>query len=394
MIRTIVKTAKVSRSTHVCLDAFLRQQTDLYNAGLQERIDCYEKTGKSITYLDQQKSLTEIRRGPDFSRYAAQPQRTALRTLDKGMKSFFRRVKNGEKPGFPRYKSRNRGIRSFEIPQPRFHGDSIKVKGIGRFRMDSVPESRIRLVRIVKSALRITVQFVVEIENVEARKTDAPIGVDLGLKDRAILSTGETVDAVRLDRRELKRLQRKVSRAERGSVSRRKKVNALRRECERVRIKESQSLHRVTSEIVRRHNRIAVEDLKIPNMMRNHCLARVIQEQQWGRFVDMLTYKAESAGGEVVRVDPKHTSTDCSVCGHRQKMPLEKRVFECGGCGVVMDRDANASRNILQRGLALAGWDMRPLASPGASENVRERYVAGLPGQDAEQYPSECYSWI
>ena len=185
MIRTVFKTEKVSHPTHVCLEAFLRQQTELYNAGLQERIDCYGKTGKSITCLDQQKSLTEIRRDPDFSRYEAQPQRTALRTLDKGMKSFFRRVKNGEKPGFPRYKSRNRGIRSFGIPQPRFHGDSIRVKGIGRFRVDSGPEGRIKMVRIVKSALRITVQFAVEIENVEARKPDVPIGVDMGLKGQS-----------------------------------------------------------------------------------------------------------------------------------------------------------------------------------------------------------------
>ena len=168
MIRTIVKTAKVSRPTHVRLDAFLRQQTDLYNAGLQERIDCYGKTGQSITYLDQQEPLTKIRRGHDFSRYAAQPRRTARRTLDKGMLSFFRWVKEGGKPGVPRYPSRHRRIRSFEIPQLGLHGDSIK--GIGRFRVDSVPEGRIRLVRGVKSAWRITVRFVVETEGIESKK--------------------------------------------------------------------------------------------------------------------------------------------------------------------------------------------------------------------------------
>ena len=235
-------------------------------------------------------------------------------------------------------------------------------------------------------------QFVVEIENTESRSHDDPIGIGMGLKGRAILSAGETVDAVCLDRREIRRLQRKVSRANRGWASRRKKVRALQREHDRVRIRECQSLHRVTGEIVRRHNRIAVEDLKIENMVRNHNLARAITEQQWGRFVDMLADKAESAGREVVRIDPKHTGTDCSVCSHRQKMPLEKRVFECGGCGVVTDRDVNASRNILQRGLALAGWDMKQVASPGASGNVRRTHVAGLPGQGAEQYLSECYS--
>ncbi|MXZ80498.1 MAG: hypothetical protein F4Z15_03835 [Gammaproteobacteria bacterium] len=87
MIRTIVKIAKLNASTHKKLDAFLRQQTELYNAGLQERMDCYKKTGETITLYEQYGSLTEIRRDSDFSQYAVQPQRTALRTLDKGMKS-------------------------------------------------------------------------------------------------------------------------------------------------------------------------------------------------------------------------------------------------------------------------------------------------------------------
>ncbi len=168
---------------------------------------------------------------------------------------------------------------------------------------------------------------------------------------------------------------------------------ALRRECERVRIMEHDELHRATSKIAKQGNRIAVEDLQIGNMVRNRHLARAITEQQWSKFVNMLTYKAESAGGEVVRVAPHHTSADCSVCGHRQKMPLHKRQFDCGGCGVSLDRDVNASRNILKRGCLLAGWEMgQESALPGASENVRKDAMvnagsnSGKTGQGAEQY--------
>ncbi len=393
MIRTITQTAKVGKPVHIRLDAFLRQQTELWNVALQERQDCYKKTGRSISYYEQQKSLTKIRKDPEFSQYHAQTQRSALRRIDEAFQAFFRRVKAGEKPGYPRLKSRHRGVHSFDVPDPRFNGNSIRIKGIGTIRFKELPEGKTTMVRIIKSALRVSIQFVVKKENTCTRKPHEPIGVDLGLKDRAILSSGMTLDAGRIDRRTLKRLQRKLSRAEKGSNSRRKKVMALRREWERVRIIEHDELHRATSEIMKSHNCIAVENLQIDNMVKNHNLARAIMEQQWGKFVDMLAYKAESAGGEVVRVAPHNTSTDCSVCGHRQKMPLHKRRFDCGGCGVSLDRDVNASRNILKQGYLLAGWEMgQESALPGAPENVRKDVMvnaggnSGKTGQDAEQY--------
>ena len=99
-------------------------------------------------------------------------------------------------------------------------------------------------------------------------------------------------------------------------------------------------------------------------MVRNGKLARSIHEQQWGRFVDPLSYKAESAGGELVRVDPKRTSMTCSSCGQVQAMPLCVREYRCEVCGLVEDRDVNAARNILSRGSAAAGWDIAPVETP------------------------------
>ncbi|MCY4190217.1 MAG: transposase, partial [Rhodospirillaceae bacterium] len=125
--------------------------------------------------------------------------------------------------------------------------------------------------------------------------------------------------------------------------------------------------------------------MQIGNMMKNPNLSRSIAGQSWGRLVDQLTYKAESAGGSVIRVAPQHTSTDYHACGHRQPA----REFVCRGCGLVTDRGVNAARNILQWGISLAGWEIGSSVHPGASEDVGPVYVAGLPGQDAERYAGD-----
>ena len=288
-VRTVTCTASVNAATHCRLDAFLRQQTKLWNAALEERIDCYRKTGNSITAFDQMKSLTVIRgEDGDFRQFNVGPQRSVLRRVDRAFQAFFRRAKAGETPGFPRFKGRSRGIRSFDIPDPVIRDGSLRLKGIGRFRLPSVPDGRILQARVVKTPLRVVVQFAVEVEVPDARPSE-PVGIDLGVKDRAILSTGETVPAVSIDRRPLRRAQRAVSRAKKGSASRRKKVNVLRREWERTRIRERNALHRISASIVMGRNRIAIEDLQVSNMMRNPNLARSIAEQQWGRLAEQLT---------------------------------------------------------------------------------------------------------
>ena len=385
-MRIVTLTAKVSAATHCRLDAFLCQQTELWNAALAERIDCYRLTGRAISLYDQHKSLTVIR-GDDqaFRQFHAATQRSALNRLDRAFQSFFRRVKAGEKPGFPRFKGRSRGIRSFDVPVPFIRDSSLYVKGVGRFRLPSIPADEIKMARVVKTALRVTVQLIVPMED-RPRMPDAPIGIDMGLKKRAVLSTGEAVPAVHLDRRTLKRKQRVLARAKKGSATRRKKLRAVQCEWERMKVSERNALHRISASIAKRHNRIAIEDLQIGNMVKNPYLARSIVEQQWGRLAEQLTYKAESAGGGVVRVAPQHTTTDCHACGHRQPMPLSVREFACGGCGLVTDRDVNAARNILQRGAALAGWEIGSPSRPGASEDVPPIHVAALAGQDAERY--------
>ena len=157
-IRTVTSTASVSAATHCRLDAFLWQQTTLWNAALEERIDCYRKTGKTITAFDQMKSLTVIRgEDEDFQKFHVSAQRSVLRRIDRGFQAFFRRAKAGEKPGFPRFKARHRGIRSFDIPDPVIRDGSLWLKGVGRFRLPSVPAGRILQARVVKTPLRVVV---------------------------------------------------------------------------------------------------------------------------------------------------------------------------------------------------------------------------------------------
>ena len=169
------------------------------------------------------------------------------------------------------------------------------------------------------------------------------------------------------------------------SDSRRKKVKALARERARTRIRARDALHGISAGIVKRRRRIVAEGLQVSNMMRHPTLARPMAERQWGRLAEQLTCEDESAGGKFVRVRPRHTGTDCHACGHRRKMPLGARELACDGCGLATDRDVNAARNVLRRGIAPAVREIGSSNRPGASGDVLASRAAGLPGQDAER---------
>lgn len=155
------------------------------------------------------------------------------------------------------------------------------------------------------------------------------------------VSDGVQVNGNGIDRKVLKRKQRAISRSVKGSNLRRKRVIAFQREWQRVADRTKGFNHELTA------------DMKIQSMIRSPHLTRVITEQNWGDFVTKLTYKAESAGGYVVRVDPKFTSQNCSHCNmYDSNTKNSYSIFECSECGFVTDRDLNASRNVLQRGLA------------------------------------------
>ena len=354
-IYTIERKGLLSRQVHENIEDLLVHLKDLYNSALEERISCYQKTGQSLSLYDQMKSLTELRQDNEYTICSAITQRSILKNIDFAFKNFFRRIKAGQTPGFPRFKGRYRKVRSFEVNVTRIgrHSDDlsfINIKGIGKIKFKHLPEiNKIKQVRLVKTDLGIKLQFMVDMDKA-IKSQGGTIGIDLGISNRLVTSNGEYLDGKKLDRSELKKKQRQLSRAKKGSNNRSKKRKSLAKEWKRTTIRERNELHGITTGIVKKYNKIILEKLNTKGMAKNRYLARSIHEQQWGMMTQMLCYKAANAGGEVVFIDPKYTSQDCSGCGHRQKMSLDKRTYHCPKCDLKLDRDHNAAINILTKG--------------------------------------------
>jgi putative transposase len=174
------------------------------------------------------------------------------------------------------------------------------------------------------------------------------VGIDVGLKTFATLSTGEEIESPRFFRKEekaLAKVQRKHAKLAQGTPERRKHRKIVARVHERVKFKRENFTHQNSRQIVDRFGVICVEDLTVNRMMHNHCLAKSIADASWSAFFDQLSCKAEEAGRRVIKVNPAYTSQTCSACGHRQKMPLTERVYHCPCCLLSIDRDLNARTN-------------------------------------------------
>lgn len=356
-LRTYTRTAQLSSSAHDHLDVLLGQLVALWNQGLAQRRDAWQEEGRSVGYLVQQRQLTNLRQSHGVWRqYPVKAQRSILRRLDRAYQRFF---KQG---GYPRFKNSDRGIRSFELdapPKVKSTGQhyAVAVKGLGRLKFkQALPEGEVKVLRVVRTPRRVKLQFVMEVAPSNVLDIRAPVGVDVGIKNRLTCSDGYKAPKVVLDRTELKRKQRRLSKARKGSNNRSKKQRALARQWQKVTEREKGLLHELTTRLVRSISaRFYVEDLKIPNMVKNKHLSRSIMEQQWGAFIHQLTYKAASAGGWVKKVPPHHTTQQCSGCGAmpRQRLGLSDRTYHCWVCGQSMDRDLNAALNILQKGSSL-----------------------------------------
>ena len=368
MIRTYKCRGKLSKAGHERLTETFAMSAELYNAGLESRIDCYRKTGESRSLYDQYKELVQVRAElPEFKTISSIVFRGVLSRLDKAYKSFFRRVKAKEKAGFPRFKSRKRW-RTIEINDQcwrmlRREGNKLvlKIKGLPRIEVrpsrELPPNAMLKAIRVTRKPLRTEVALSYELPTPETKPFSNPVGIDMGISKRLTLSDGETVEKREIDRKKLIRLERSVSRKVKGSNNRRKAVRLLAKEWQRLSDGERDYLHRLTREIVRMYDFIAVEKLRTKNMLRDKHLAKSISEQTWGTAITLLNEKAESAGVGMVAVDPEGTSQECSACGATVKKDLSVRVHKCD-CGYVADRDVNAAINILHRGISIAGGNV------------------------------------
>lgn len=418
LMTTVRARAYVGAGGYGRIDARLDEHRRLYNAALEHRKTAYDSAKARVAKNDQNNELKHIARD-DPDGFGAEARRLAVGTLerlDKAFGAFFRRVKAGETPGYPRFKGKGR-FRTLEVHSgyerylktydPKTGKGKIKIKGLPiiRFRDKRVPvgadgkpvqPKRILITRTAR-LLHVSMQF----ENGEKpaladSQPKKPVGIDVGVNKRAAFSDGRRLAPRRRSRRP-KRYARRMARQRSAAVKdgraawERKRGGGWRlawaggkpsngyikerarfaTELYRERVSNRQALHREAREIVRGCDFIAVEDLRIQNMVKSargavdapgkgvaqkRGLNRSIHEQSWGELASLIESKAESAGIPFARVDPKNTSRRCSACGAIDKASRRGESFDCASCGYAADADINAAVNILARGLEASGF--------------------------------------
>lgn len=329
---------------------------ELYNAGLQERRDAYAIARKRINFHKQAIQLPEIKLiREDFDGVHSQVLQDILRRLSKAFDAFFRRVKSSAEPGYPRFKGKHR-FNSFTYPQSGFRlaGDKLTLSKIGscRLRLSREIDGKIKTCTIKRQVDGWFVIFTAETPTKPLPKTGDATGIDVGIENFATLADGQIIENphyLQSAQREIAIAQRQVSKKKLRGSNRGKAARLLARKHLKVTNQRRDFLHKLSNRLVAEYDTIAVEDLKIKGLVKNHHLARAISDAAWGTFVQILSCKAEGAGKRVVTVPAAFTSQDCSQCGARVKKALAVREHRCIGCGFVAHRDHNAAINILAR---------------------------------------------
>jgi putative transposase len=351
-----------TRHQAATLDEQLGFACDLYNAALEQRRDSWRR-GQPIGQYDQSSQLTAVRReGLSPEQMNAWSQGDVLARLDKAFAGFFRRVAAGDVPGYPRFRSKARYDSLTWQLEGKGGGCAIvdrrlRLQGVGHVKVHwhrEIPaEATIKTVTVKRQAGRWYVCLSLDgVAPKPAPKTGKAVGLDLGISTFAALSTGELIDGPRAHRAaapSVRRAQRKVARRKRGSNRHRKAVALLARQRAAESNRRRDHAHKTARSLVDRYDTICVEDLNTRGLAAG-MLARDVNDQGWGLFVSLLTEKAEEAARELILVDPKYTSQACSACGTIVPKALSVRVHSCS-CGYTADRDVNAARNVLARGL-------------------------------------------
>jgi putative transposase len=356
------------------LEDVLNECRWLYNHLLDQRKTSYEQEGKRWSLYEQQETFPMLKaERPTLKGVHSQVLQNVAVRIDLAFKSFFRRVREqAEEPGFPRFKGDGR-YDSFTFPQSGFsvtHDHRVCLSKIGSIKMVCHRPLRgtVKTCTVPRSSTgKWYVCFSCEVEPERLPDCADIVGIDVGLKTFATLSDGTEIENPRFFRKEekaLAKVQRAHAKLVKGTPERRTHRKVIARVHERVGWRRENFAHQESRQIVNRFGVICVEDLTVNRMLHTHCLAKSISDAAWSLFFAFLSYKAEEAGRQMVKVNPAYTTQDCSRCHHRQKMPLSERTYHCPCCLLSIDRDLNAAFNIKALGLQSVGLS---LEAPGFS---------------------------
>ncbi len=342
----------------------------LYNNTLAYRKNAYEQEGRTADWYETKARIPLLKsERPSLKNVHSQVLQDVTARVDLSFQAFFRRVKAGEKePGYPRFRGYGR-YDSLCYPQYsngcNLVGNTLHLSKVGPLQavLHRSIEGKPKTVCIRRSSTgKWYAAFSCEWEPVKLPVSEEQVGIDVGLKSFATLSTGQEIENPRFFRAEEKALchaSRQLSRQEKGTPQRAKRRKVVARVHERTGWRRQDFAHQHSRRIVNRFGLIAVEDLEVNRMLHNHCLSKSISDAAWAGFRQLLSMKAEWAARTFVAVNPAYTSQTCSACGHRlatdHRLGLSDRVFDCPCCSAHIDRDLNASLNILALGIQRMG---------------------------------------
>jgi putative transposase len=330
----------------------------VYNWALEQKIKTYEQKKKSISRFDLQKILVhEVKPSNEWLKKAnSQALLASLVNVESAFTKFFR-----EKTGFPKFKSKKNPVQSYQMPQHYmvdFDRNVIKLPKIGEVKavLHRRFEGEMKTATISKSStgkyyISILVDDGKELPEKQEITESSAIGIDVGIKDFAILSNGEKVENPNYLRNSLKRmkcLQKRVSRKEKGSKNRDKARHQLSKIHEIISNQRNNFQHQISFKLISENQAIALETLNVKGMQKNHCLAQSISDAGWSSFITKLEYKAEWLGKTILKIGRFEPSSKiCNVCGyHNSSLTLKDREWECPDCKTRHDRDINAAINI------------------------------------------------